>query len=233
MPTNPTPELITEIYARLVERNGLRNWWPVAHNTGDDAGFEIAAGAILVQNTSWRNASLALENLHTAGICGHQAVHECANYDLVEAIRSSGYYNTKSKKLKAYARVIVEEFSGDDSKLLTLPLPELRERLLGIYGIGEETADDIILYAAKKPSFVMDAYTRRVVDRLGIKVDGNRYSDYQGIFEANLEPDVELCGELHAQLDGHAARVCTKREPLCGKCVLYDLCDTGASQVMG
>ena len=233
MPKNPTAKLLTEIYERLVKRNGLRNWWPVKHNAGDNAGFEITAGAILVQNTSWRNASRALENLNSAGIWGYGAIHECAVDDLVEAILCSGYYNTKSKKLKAFAQVVVEDFNGNDSELFALSIPELRERLLGIYGIGEETSDDIILYAAKKPSFVVDAYTRRVVDRIGIKVDGNRYSDYQEIFEANLEPDVELWGELHAQLDGHAARVCTKRDPRCGECVLVDLCDTGASRHLG
>jgi endonuclease-3 related protein len=145
----------------------------------------------------------------------------------VETIRSSGYYNTKTKKLKAFAEVIVNEYSGSDSGLFDLELADLRQRLLDIYGIGEETADDIILYAAKKPSFVMDAYTRRLVDRLGWHVGGNRYSDYQELFSNLLEPDVELWGELHAQLDGHAARVCRKLNPLCHDCVLLDLCPTG------
>jgi len=227
MPTNPTTETLLEVYDRLLNHMGVRNWWPVKYDFGDDAGFEIAAGAILVQNTSWSNAKRALDNLHKAGIWGYKAIHEASDSALIKAIRYSGYYNTKTKKLKAFAQTLVEEFDGDDANLFALDLPELRERLLDIYGIGEETADDIILYAAKKPRFVMDAYTRRLVDRLGWRVSGNKYSDYQRLFESNLESDVEMWGEFHAQLDGHAARVCRKRNPLCDSCVLLDLCPTG------
>lgn len=227
MSTSPTTELLLDIYNRLLAHTGPRNWWPIRYDSGPDAGFEISAGAILVQNTSWSNAERALANLHNAGIWGYSAVHESQDADLVEAIRSSGYYNTKTKKLKAFAHTLVEEFDGDDAKLFALDLPELRTRLLAIYGIGEETADDIILYAAKKPSFVMDVYTRRLVDRLGWKVDGDKYADYQRLFESLLEPDVEMWGEFHAQLDGQAARVCTKRNPACGNCALLNLCPTG------
>ncbi|MBT4125739.1 MAG: hypothetical protein HOJ22_05045 [Chloroflexi bacterium] len=225
--TEPTTELLLEIYDRLLANVGERNWWPVRYDSGAEAGFEIAAGAILVQNTSWSNAERALKNLHEAKIWGYQAVYEADESKIVEAIRSSGYYNTKTKKLRAYAQTLVEEFGGDDANLFDLELSELREKLLSIYGIGEETADDIILYAAKKPSFVMDAYTRRLVDRLGWKVAGNKYADYQRLFMSKLKPNVEIWGEFHAQLDGQAARVCMKRNPLCESCVLLDLCPTG------
>ncbi|HJP28752.1 MAG TPA: endonuclease III domain-containing protein [Dehalococcoidia bacterium] len=227
MPTTPSTNLILEIYDRLLAKTGNRHWWPVKYNSGANAGFEISAGAILVQNTAWSNAERALANLHTASIWGYSAVNEAPEADLIEAIRSSGYYNTKTKKLKAFAQVMVEDYEGDDANLFALDLPELRTRLLSIYGIGEETADDIILYAAKKPSFVMDTYTRRLVDRLGWGVDKNNYSDYQRLFESHLEPDVEMWGDLHAQLDGHAARVCRKLNPKCNECVLLDLCSTG------
>lgn len=165
--------------------------------------------------------------MHKANIWGYTAVHEAPDADLIEAIRSSGYYNAKTKKLKAFARAIVENYGSNDKNLFAFDLPELRERLLDIYGIGEETADDIILYAAKRPSFVMDTYTRRIVDRLGWKVDGNRYLDYQNLFESILEVDVGMWGEFHAQLDCHAAHVCRKLNPLCENCVLLDLCPTG------
>lgn len=232
---NPTSEDLLEIYDRLVRKVGGRDWWPVKYDTAGPAdsgtsefgGFEIVAGAILVQNTTWKNAERALDNMHSAGIWGYQSVCEAPDDTIIETIRSSGYYNTKTKKLKAFAKVIVEEYDGLDANLFDFELTQLRKRLLGIYGIGEETADDIILYAAKKPSFVMDTYTRRIVDRLGWKVDGNRYSDYQRLFSSRLESDVELWGEFHAQLDGHAARVCRKLNPLCENCVLRDLCPTG------
>lgn len=145
-----TTALLEEIYARLLDKTGNRNWWPVRYDSGVEAGFEISAGAILVQNTSWSNAKRALANLHKAGIWGYQAVYEVDESEIVEAIRSSGYYNSKTKKLKAFATTLVEEFEADDGNLFALQLPELRTRLLDIYGIGEETADDIILYAAKK-----------------------------------------------------------------------------------
>jgi endonuclease-3 related protein len=227
MPNDPSAADLLEIYNRLLNKTGLQNWWPTLHDAGEDKGFEIIAGAILVQNTTWKNAERALVNLHKANIWGYTAVHEAPDADLIEAIRSSGYYNAKTKKLKAFAREIVENYGSNDKNLFAFELPELRERLLDIYGIGEETADNIILYAAKRPSFVMDTYTRRIVDRLGWKVDGNRYLDYQNLFESMLEVDVGMWGEFHAQLDGHAARVCRKFNPLCENCVLLDLCPTG------
>ena len=225
---NPTTADLLEIYDRLLTKTGHRNWWPTRHDSGGDEGFEIVAGTTLVQNTTWKNAERALANLHRLGIWGYEAVYEAPIDELVEAIRSSGYYNTKTKKLKAFADVIVRTYGGSDKKLFAYDLPELRTRLLDIYGIGEETADDIILYAVKKPSFVMDTYTRRIVDRLGWKVKGNKYADYQKLFESKLgAPDVDLWGDFHAQLDGHAALVCKKLNPLCGECVLLDLCPTG------
>ena len=223
----PTANDVLTIYERLVRKTGRRNWWPVKYDSGTKAGFEIVAGAILVQNTTWKNAERALGNMHKSGIWGYQAVHDVPDAVLVETIRSSGYYNTKTKKLKAFAREVVTRYASSDAALFELDLDELRKQLLDIYGIGEETADDIILYAAKKPSFIIDAYTRRLVDRLGWHVDGDRYSDYQQLFTDLLEPDVEMWGELHAQLDGHAARVCRKLKPLCEDCVLLDLCPTG------
>lgn len=227
--TPSTSEILT-VYERLLAARNYRHWWPVEFGTSEEAGFEIAAGAILVQNTSWSNAHRALSNLHSEGLWGYREIHQAPVERLVEAIRSSGYYNTKTNKLKAYAEVLVIEFEGKDELLFDLPLSELRTKLLSIYGIGEETADDIILYAAKKPSFVMDTYTRRIVDRLGWTVDGNKYSDYQQLFEAKLEPDVELWGELHAQFDGHAARVCKKSNPECSNCVLLYMCQFGQKQ---
>ena len=227
MPTTPTTADLLEIYDRLLAKTGPRNWWPTRHDSGKDEGFEIVAGAILVQNTTWKNAERALVNLHELDIWGYTAVHEAPDTALVETIRSSGYYNTKTKKLKAFAQTIVENYGSSDKNLFAYDLPELRDRLLEIYGIGEETADDIILYAAKKPSFVMDSYTRRIVDRLGWNVAGNKYTDYQRLFESKLDIDVEMWGEFHAQLDGHAAKVCRKLNPRCAECVLLDLCPTG------
>ena len=133
--TVPAQGDLLEIYNRLVRKNGRRNWWPTSFNNNDSDevdtdGFEIVAGAILVQNTTWKNAERALENMHASGIWGYRAVHETQDTVLVETIRSSGYYNTKTKKLKAFAEVIVNEFSGSDSSLFDLELADLRPRFI-------------------------------------------------------------------------------------------------------
>ncbi|MBG82160.1 MAG: hypothetical protein FI699_07275 [SAR202 cluster bacterium] len=227
MSITPSKDLLEEIYKRLIETNDPCNWWPIKYDSLSTDGFEISVGAILVQNTSWHNAELALDQLNQAGLWGYQAVYDCKLADLASVIRPCGYYNIKAKKLQSFAQFVVEEFNGDDTKLFAQKIHELRTQLLGIYGIGEETADDIILYAAKKPSFVIDAYTRRVIDRLGVYVAGKTYTDYQNMFEMNLAPNAELWGEFHAQIDKHAAMICTKRSPMCNECVLLDLCENG------
>jgi len=225
MPHDPTRKLLEQIYNRLLKKNGTLHWWPTTYESNQ--GFEIVTGAILVQNTSWRNARTALANMHAEGIWGYQAVHNAMESKLATVIRSSGYHNIKAKKLKAFAKIISCEYEGDDERLFSHPVPELRKRLMSIYGIGNETADDIILYAAKKPNFVIDTYTRRIINRLGWKVRGNTYHDYQRLFSDNLEPNAKVWGEFHAQLDVHAGQVCRKIRPLCGQCVLADLCLTG------
>jgi|TARA_B100001964_G_C14241350_1_gene605185 endonuclease-3 related protein len=207
-----------------LNKNGPLKWWPVKFDAKQ--GFEIVTGAILVQNTTWRNAERALANMHAEGIWGYKAVQKTTESKLAAVIRSSGYHNAKAKKLKAFAKTITCKYNNDDEILFAHPLPELRRQLLSIYGIGNETADDIILYAAKKPSFIIDTYTRRIVDRLGWEVSGNTYQDYQRVFSNNLEANVKVWGEFHAQLDIHATQVCLKVKPLCGECVLTDICPT-------
>jgi endonuclease-3 related protein len=123
--------------------------------------------------------------------------------------------------------VVVEEFDGSLESMFDRETGELRRLLLSVWGIGEETADDIILYAAEKPSFVIDKYTMRVVDRLGWNADGKRtYAEFQIFFESRLPPDVPLFNEFHAVLDAHAARTC-KKLPVCGNCCLSEICETG------
>ena len=224
MSVDPTRNILEQIYNLLLNKNGPLKWWPVKFNAKQ--GFEIVTGAILVQNTTWRNAERALANMHAEGIWGYKAVQKTTESKLAAVIRSSGYHNIKAKKLKAFAKTITCKYNNDDEILFSHPLPELRKRLLSIYGIGNETADDIILYAAKKPSFIIDTYTRRIVDRLGWEVSGNTYQDYQRVFSNNLEANVKVWGEFHAQLDIHATQVCLKVKPLCGECVLADICPT-------
>ncbi len=208
------------VFERLHSAYGSRNWWPA------DGRFEVIAGAILTQNTAWRNVQKALVNMQEAGLWSFQALHQADRGSLAEVIRPSGYYNTKARKLQEFASVVMEDFGGSVEALLELDIPELRQRLLEIWGIGEETADDIVLYAAGKPSFVIDTYTRRIVDRIGWKTGGAKYVYYQRLFTDLLPADAPLFNEFHALLDAHGSRTC-KKTPRCQGCPLQDLCLTG------
>jgi len=209
-------------YGRLQAAYGPLHWWP------GESPFEVVVGAILAQNTAWRNVTKALDNLRSAGVWSIDAIQSVQQDRLAAIIRSSGYYNTKARKLKEFAAFITRDFRGDLEVCLVLPTDELRARLLGVWGIGEETADDIVLYAAGKPSFVIDAYTRRAIDRLGWSVPGNRYSDYQSLFHDRLPADAELFNQYHALFVRHGARTC-RPTPTCETCCLRDICLTGRS----
>ena len=230
----PSAEQVMELYQRLLAEIGPRNWWPSIYG----GEFEIVCGAILTQNTRWRNAESALVNLRAADLWSFSAIHEADTPVLVDAVRPAGYHNTKARKLKEFASVVELEFAGRLSNMFALETVALRDRLLAIWGIGEETADDIVLYAANKPSFVIDRYTTRLIDRLGWYVPSSgrgapRYSDYQTLFAQRLPEDVPLYNEFHAVIDGHGARTCTSRSPACKGCCLLDICPTGRERVDG
>ena len=224
LPEAPTPlgEHLLEVYQRLHQRYGPQRWWP------GEGPFETILGAILTQNTSWGNVERALSNLKAAQAMSPQRLRELPLDVLANLIRPSGYFNTKARKLKAFARHLGERHNDDLGALLAQEPEALRRELLSIYGIGEETADDIILYAAKLPSFVIDSYTRRILLRLGVVPDRDRYSAFQALFHENLYPDTEMFNEYHALLDRHAKETC-QRPPLCVKCCLLTLCPTGST----
>lgn len=225
----PTSQDLLDLYDRLFAVYGPRHWWPT---TGGGGQFEIICGAILTQNTRWRNAEKSLENMKAAGYWSFSALHAAEEPELAEVIRPAGYYNTKARKLKTFAAVVEDEHEGSLETLFDLPVPELRDLLLSIWGIGEETCDDIVLYAAEKPTFVIDRYTTRLVDRLGWEVQGSgKYGDYKQLFEDLLTADVPLFNEFHAVIDGHGARTCTSRNPACERCCLLDICPTGQAKL--
>ncbi len=215
-----TARLLGEIYDRLYAHYGPQGWWP------GDGPFETIVGAVLTQNTAWVNVDKALANLRAADAMSPSALRGLPEHELAALIRPSGYFNSKTRKLKAIAGHLA--LYGDDVGQWASREPkELRDELLGVYGIGPETADDIVLYVAGLPSFVMDAYTQRIVDRLALAPQRKRYEDYQAVFEDNLASDAGLFNEYHALLDAHAKEVCRKRDPRCKVCVLRDLCPTG------
>ena len=219
----PTTNDMMTVFHRLLATYGSRNWWPA------ETAFEMIAGAILTQNTSWRNVESALGRMRACGLWSFDAVHQASDEALADAVRPSGYYVTKARKLKEFARVLMTEFDGELERMLELETVPLRERLLGIWGIGPETADCIVLYAAQKPSFVIDKYTMRIVDRLGWRSPGPGYADHQAMFQRLLPTDVAVYNEYHALLDRHASLTCRAR-PVCAGCCLADLCATGRTE---
>ena len=217
-------ELLPEAYRRLYAAYGPQGWWP------GESRFEVIVGAILTQSTAWTNVEKALASMRAAGCWSFESVAALPEQELAAIIRSSGYYNAKARKLQAFAFHVLERYNGSLDEMFRQDVPKLRAELLSIHGIGEETADDIIVYAAEKPSFVMDSYTRRIVDRMGIAPKGRNpgYASYQALFQDNLPADTLLFNEFHALLDHHAKVTCLKTNPVCSECCLADLCPTGS-----
>jgi endonuclease-3 related protein len=216
--------ILLEVYRRLYRRYGPQGWWP------GEGPLEVVFGAILTQAAAWRNVELALRNLKEAGLWSLEAINDCPQEELATVIRSCGYYFTKARKLKAFARYVHQNYGGSLESFLSQNTGQLRAELLSIYGIGPETADDIIVYAAEKPSFVIDAYTRRILRRMGLWPgdEGGSYEDFQRLFHENLPEDVALFNEYHALLDRHAKEACAKK-PRCPACCLQDICATSKS----
>ena len=213
---------LDQVYRRLYQRYGPQGWWP------GEGPLDVVIGAILTQAAAWTNVVMAMRNLQEAGCRSLEAIHRLPVDDLAMVIRPSGYFNAKSRKLKAFAAHVVDRYGGDLSAFLGQELEPLRLELLSIHGIGPETADDIPLYAAGKPSFVVDTYTRRIVQRLGVVVQGkgDDYGAFQSLFHDNLPHDALLFNEYHALLDRHAKEACAKT-PRCEGCCLRDICATG------
>ena len=226
----PLAATLMDVYHRFCAAYGPQHWWP------GESPFEVIVGAILTQSAAWTNVELALANMRSAGCWSLEAVHRIPETELAILVRSSGYFNAKARKVKAFAAHVDVNHQGNLDRFLSQPVGPLRKELLSIHGIGEETADDIIVYAAGKPSFVIDTYTRRIMDRMGIAPDTARpkYGDYQAVFHDNLSHDENVPGdarlfnEFHALWDRHAKEACAKT-PRCQGCCLRDICDTGLS----
>lgn len=193
------------------------HWWP------DADPFEVAVGAILVQNTMWTNVERALDNLRAADALRPAAMAALTPRALEELVRPSGQYRQKTRKLTAFLELI--RAHGTLEALLALPAAELRARLLATWGIGPETADCIILYGARHMAFVVDAYTMRIFGRLGIgPVTPADYGTWQAFFAESLEPDRDFYARYHALVVMHAKHLCRKTYPRCAECILLPRC---------
>ena len=220
-----TRDLTLEVYRRLMAAYGPQGWWP-----GAEEPLEVCIGAILAQNTAWRNAERALARLKEAGVMSTAALAALPAEELTELLRPSGTFRSKSLTVQAFVAHLGERYGGDLARMLARPMDSLREELLGMRGIGPETADDILLYAAGHPSFVVDAYTRRILNRIGVHLERDSYEAWRTFFMERLPADVVLFNEYHALLDRLGSRVCLKRAPRCSQCPLQQLCATGRGQ---
>ena len=202
-PVKNTQQRLLNIFNTLLNSFGKRNWWP------GETELEIIVGAVLTQNTSWKNVEKAINNLKR---------HSALNINAV-IIKPSGFYNVKSKRLKNIINVIYNEYSSNILELNKLDIRNVREKLLEINGIGKETADSIILYALNKPIFVIDVYTKRFLKNHRIYDEQNDYDTLQEFFMRNLPADTYLFNEFHASIVYLCQNFC-KKVPLCSKCPL-------------
>ncbi len=216
------PNAWLNTYHRLFECHGRQHWWP------GETPFEIMAGAILTQNTAWSNVERAIANLKAAGMLGGEHILDVPDTALAGLIRPAGCFNVKARRLKSFCRYLAEEdvLAAPERLADQAPLPELRRRLLAVHGVGEETADSILLYALDLPSFVVDAYTRRIFGRLGLIKGDEPYADIRARFQENLPGETPLYNEFHALIVQLGKTTCRPR-PRCGECPLHAGCQYG------
>jgi len=205
--------LLMRVYYKLHKAYGPRHWWP------GETSFEVMVGAILTQNTSWRNVEKAIQKLKGKGVLSPEGLHHLKKSELARLIRSSGYYRIKADRLKSFIDFLFGQYDGDLKRMKNERQEGLREKLLGVKGIGPETADSILLYGLKKPIFVVDAYTKRVFSRHGVISEKASYEEVQKVFMEHLPPDEELFNEYHALIVQVGKMVC-KKIPKCDICPL-------------
>jgi endonuclease-3 related protein len=237
-----TVNKFTTIYAKLLKEYGPQGWWPLSgkprntrcekgkglhmpkHHNGpplnDMDRFEIMIGAILTQNTAWTNVEKAIEQLGKNKLIDPDRIIKTDKQKIAKLIRSAGYYNQKSERLKMIAGFVKQ---NSMKKLLAKKTEKLREMLLSLNGVGPETADSMVLYAFGKPTFVIDAYTRRIFSRLGICNKDAPYESLRQMFMKNVKKDVAVYKEYHALIVEHAKRH-DRTKPECKGCLISELC---------
>ena len=192
---------------------GPQHWWP------GESPFEIAVGAILTQNTNWGNVEKVIENLKRDKALNAKSIHGMRIHRLASLIKPAGYFNVKSKRLKAFMDFLMNEYHGSMQRMGDEETQTLRMNLLRVHGIGPETADSILLYALEKPLFVIDAYTKRFLSRHGIMEHKKTYEEFQKLFHSSLKRDVKLFNEYHALFVRLGKTYCRKK-PICEGCPL-------------
>lgn len=209
------PYTFMQMYRLMLDHSGPQNWWPA------DTELEVMIGAVLTQNTNWGNVEKAIQGLRRHGMLSVAALAEADACELARLIRPAGYFNVKAARLKNLVYFILERYGGDLQEMLEEETDGLRQNLLSVNGIGPETADSILLYAAQRPVFVIDAYTRRILARHGICSPRAGYEEVQELFSSNLPADAALFNEFHALIVAVGKHYCRKK-PRCELCPLKD-----------
>ena len=215
---------LQKIFDRMLSCYGPQGWWPA------DTPFEVMVGAVLTQATAWTNVERAIARLKDADALSPAAIRGLDTEELATLIYSSGFHNAKALRLKALVQYLGDAYGDDIDAMRREDGAKLRRELLAVKGIGEETADAILLYALGKASFVIDAYTRRLTGRLGVAPNSDAYSAYQRMFVDSLPRDTALYSEYHALIVEHCKEACRKT-PACEGCCLRDICATGRTGV--
>ena len=210
-----TGRRLMEMFALMMERFGPQSWWPA------DSELEMMVGAVLTQNTSWTNVEKALLSLKEGGPLSIEGLAGLSADELARRIQPAGYYNVKAGRLKNLVRFLMDRYGSNLERFLSDDTPSLRRGLLSVKGIGPETADSILLYAARRPVFVVDAYTYRILNRHGMVDDPGTYEELQGLFADHLPEDADLFNEFHA-LIVRTGKHCCRRRPLCAACPLRE-----------
>jgi endonuclease-3 related protein len=209
---------LLDIFDTLLDAYGPRFWWPA------ETPFEVCVGAILTQNTNWGNVEKAIANLKAEGLLTPEGLREVPVERLAQLIRPAGYFNVKSARLKDFIGWLYREHGGSLDSMFSSNWRKLRDELLKVRGVGPETCDSILLYAGHKPSFVVDAYTKRLFSRLGLIAADAPYEQVRSLFMDNLPPDTELYNEYHALIVEHCKERCRKK-PICPECPLRSRCE--------
>jgi len=210
---------ILGMYQAMLDALGPSRWWP------GDTPFEIAVGAILTQNTNWGNVEKAIANLKARDLLSARAMLALDPAELAELIRPAGYYNLKTARLRNFLIFLKNEAELEVESLKVHAMDELRDKLLAVRGIGPETADSILLYALQMPSFVVDAYTHRLMCRHGLAFEGIDYHELRALFMDALPEDVALYNEYHALIVRTGKEWCRKQAGLCAACPLQPFLD--------
>jgi len=208
------------VYERLLDYYGPQHWWPA------ETAFEAIVGALLMQQTSWRNVEVAIGNLKRARLLEVRGLAEAPVPVIRRHVRIAGLYRTKPARLRAFCRHLLNRSGGDLARYFARPMDEVRADLLAQEGVGPETADSILLYAGGHPVFVVDAYTERIGGRIGLFRTGE-YRTIQRYFEQRVPRDLTTYQEYHALLVRHAKTLCRRVNPACAECPVQTLCDFG------